>query len=299
MRQRFGTGSLCETSAHELANPRTGGAVIGRTSTLRSLRGGHRHRGPLPAPDGGQDVLRLLTDYDGAPPEHADLPGLPRPARRAADHQPARGRARPGDRGWPSRRRCRPRRAGIARTTSTRTCPRATRSASSTCRWPRTGSLDVRDLGRAGHGGHHGGPTSRRTRPGSSTGWTAAGARSAWSTSTAPACPLMEIVTEPDIRTAEQARALRRGAAPAAAVHRRVGGGHGERPDAGRGQRLAPAARDGAVRDPGRGQEHELVPRGRAGDRLRDRAPGGGPRRRRGAASRRRAAGRRNAARPT
>ena len=31
---------------------------------------------------------------------------------------------------------------------------------------------------------------------------------------------------------------------------------------------------DGAVRDAGRGQEHELVPLGRAGDRVRDRAPG-------------------------
>ena len=35
------------------------------------------------------------------------------------------------------------------------------------------------------------------------------------------------------------------------------------------------------VRDAGRGQEHELLPLGRAGDRLRDRAPGARPRRRR------------------
>ena len=34
-----------------------------------------------------------------------------------------------------------------------------------------------------------------------------------------------------------------------------------------------------AVRDPGRGQEHELVPLGRAGDRIRDRPPGGSARR--------------------
>ena len=37
------------------------------------------------------------------------------------------------------------------------------------------------------------------------------------------------------------------------------------------------------LRDPDRGQEHELVPGRGAGDRLRDRAPGGGPRRRRAA----------------
>ena len=77
----------------------------------------------------------------------------------------------------------------------------------------------------------------------------------------------MEIVTEPDIRTGRAGAALRRGAPAAAPLDRRVGRRHGARPDAGRGQRLAPAARHRAVRDPGRGQEHELVPLGRAGDR--------------------------------
>ena len=77
--------------------------------------------------------------------------------------------------------------------------------------------------------------------------------------------------------------ALRRGAPAAAAHDRRVRRGHGARPDAGRGERLAPPARHRGVRDPGRGQEHELVPLGRARDRLRDRAPGGRPRRRRDA----------------
>ncbi len=76
---------------------------------------------------------------------------------------------------------------------------------------------------------------------------------------------------------------LRRGAAAAAPGDRRVRCGHGARPDARRGERLAPAARDGAVRDAGRGQEHELVPLRRAGDRVRDRAPGRGARRRRDA----------------
>ena len=53
----------------------------------------------------------------------------------------------------------------------------------------------------------------------------------------------MEIVTEPDIRTAEQAR---RYAEELQLLLRSIGAsrrGHGARPDAGRGQRLAPAAR--------------------------------------------------------
>ena len=73
---------------------------------------------------------------------------------------------------------------------------------------------------------------------------------------------------------------LRRGAPAPAPDDRRVRRGHGARPDAGRGQRLDPPPGHDSVRDPGRGQEHELVPLGGAGDRLRDRAPGGRPRRR-------------------
>ena len=77
------------------------------------------------------------TDYDGAPPNTPRLPGLPRPAGRAADDQPARRRARPRDRPRDRGDDARRRPAGTARTTSTRTCPRATRSASTTCRWRR------------------------------------------------------------------------------------------------------------------------------------------------------------------
>ena len=96
--------------------------------------------------------------------------------------------------------------------------------------------------------------------------------------------PLMEIVTEPDIRTAEQARRYAEELQLAAALDRGVGRGHGARPDARRGERLASAARYGAVRHADRGQEHELVPGRGAGDRVRDRAPGGRPRRGRAAA---------------
>ena len=78
------------------------------------------------------------TDYDGAPPNTPRLPGLPRPAGRAPDDQPRGGRARPDDRRRDRGDGARRRPAGIARTTSTRTCPRATRSASTTCRSPRS-----------------------------------------------------------------------------------------------------------------------------------------------------------------
>ena len=76
---------------------------------------------------------------------------------------------------------------------------------------------------------------------------------------------------------------LRRGAPAPAPRDRRLRCGDGERPDAGGGERLAAPPRHGAVRDPDRGQEHELVPRGGARGRLRDRAPGGRARRRRDA----------------
>ena len=45
-----------------------------------------------------QDVLRLLDGLRRRRAEHPRLPGLPRPARRAADDQPARRGARPRDR---------------------------------------------------------------------------------------------------------------------------------------------------------------------------------------------------------
>ena len=103
----------------------------------RPLRGRHRHRGPLPAADRVEDVLRLLDGLRRRRPEQPRLPGLPRPARarcRSSTAGPSSTSWRPASR---SRRRPRTRRAGTARTTSTRTCPRATRSASTTCRWPR------------------------------------------------------------------------------------------------------------------------------------------------------------------
>ena len=61
--------------------------------------------------------------------------------------------------------------------------------------------------------------------------------------------------------------AVCRGAPAAASLDRGLRRGHGARPDAGRGQRVASSARHRAVRDAGRGQEHELVPGRRSGRR--------------------------------
>jgi Asp-tRNA(Asn)/Glu-tRNA(Gln) amidotransferase B subunit len=86
--------------------------------------------------------------------------------------------------------------------------------------------------------------------------------------------PLMEIVTEPDIRTAEQAR---RYAEELRLLMKTIGASDAEMEN---GQMRVEANRAGGVRDSDRSQEHELDEGRGAGHRLRDRAPGGIDRRR-------------------
>ena len=93
--------------------------------------------------------------------------------------------------------------------------------------------------------------------------------------------PLMEIVTEPEVRSAEQAR---RYAEELQLLLRAIGVSDA---DMERGQMRVEANVSfrprgaGRLRDPRRDQEHELVPVRRAGHRLGDRAASGRPRRRR------------------
>ena len=111
--------------------------------------------------------------------------------------------------------------------------------------------------------------------------------------------PLMEIVTEPDIRTAEQAR---RYAEELQLLLRSIGASDA---DMERGQMRVEAnvsLRPRGTEPFGTRVEVKNMNSFRSVERaidVRDRAPGGGPRRRRAAASRRRAAGTTSAARPT
>ena len=96
---------------------------------------GDRARGPRPAPHPDQDVLRLPHDLRRSA-QHQRLPGLPRPARRAAGAERGGGPARRVRRRSRWAAPCTRPASSPARTTSIPTCPRATRSPSSTSRSP-------------------------------------------------------------------------------------------------------------------------------------------------------------------
>ena len=89
--------------------------------------------------------------------------------------------------------------------------------------------------------------------------------------------PLMEIVTEPDLRSPAQARAY---GETLRDVLRFIGASdarHGGRFHADRGQRQRATDRERGLRHQGRGQEPQLVPIARAGDGVRGRAHDRGP----------------------
>ncbi len=94
--------------------------------------------------------------------------------------------------------------------------------------------------------------------------------------------PLAEIVTEPDLRSAEQARRVAAAAAHDAAPARRQRREHGGGLAALRRQHLDPPGGHRGARHEDRAEEHELLPLHRAGHPRRDRPPGGAAARGRG-----------------
>ena len=158
-------------------------------------------------------------------------------------------------------------------------------------------------------------PASRPTRTASTR--RASGSRAStskrtparWSTSAAPRAasparphslvdfnragtPLMELVSEPDIRTPEEARRFAAEAAADLPGARDLRLQHGGGLDA-RGRERVASARAGetGARDQGRGQEHELVQGAARRARLRDRPPGRPARRAAARSCRRRGTG--------
>ena len=236
---------------------------------------GNRHRAgnPRAALDALEDFSGASTAFGAAPNTQACamdialpgvLPVLNRGRGGEGDALRARGRRAPSTGARFSR----------ARTTSIRICRRATRSASTRCRSSQggtstscsaTSTKTVRltrahleeDAGKSLHEDFHGMTGIDLNRAGT---------------------PLLEIVSEPDMRSAAEAVAYAQGAARAGALAR-----HLRRQHAGRlfrcdaNVRCAP--RVGQARHALRDQEPQLLPLPRAGDRVRgaapDRDPGG------------------------
>ena len=115
---------------HALAHKTGSLAGVRKRDAIRSR---HRHRVSRRAQDADEDVLRLPQRVRRRA-EHEGLSGLSGHARRAAGAQRNRRSSTSFVRGSPSARRFRRSRSSIARTTSIRTCPRTTRSRSTTCR---------------------------------------------------------------------------------------------------------------------------------------------------------------------
>ncbi len=93
--------------------------------------------------------------------------------------------------------------------------------------------------------------------------------------------PLIEIVSEPDMRSAAQGGGVLRAAARHPGVARRQRRQHGRGQPALRRERVGASGGAGGVRDEGRGQESELVPLSAEGARVRNRSADRRPRGRR------------------
>ena len=190
------------------------------------------------------------------------------------------------------------RRSSTGRTTSIPTCRRTTRSASTTSRSTSTGTSSCP----TGRGSASSGRTSRRTparRPTSGGGGRIHGADHSLVDYNRAGVPLVEIVSAPDIRSPQQAPRLCERAAgdPRRDGRLRRPHGGGLASASTPTSRFAPWAR--RARHALRGEEPELAPLPRAGNRIRGRAPGGIARLRPVRGPRNAALGRKRPAAPT
>ena len=235
------TGSTC---ARRRARDRPGEAGRPAVRHPRALGAGHRHRGPLPAADGLEDVLRLLDGLRRRRrrtrhtcPVCLGLPGHP------AGHQPARRSSTSSRRASRSARRFPRRTRWDRKNYFYPDLPKGYQISQYDLPLAADGSLTVdtsdgpvrRSASRRAHLEEDTAKLiharDRRPRASSLVDFNRSGA------------PLMEIVTEPVRPHGRAGAPLRRGAAAAPARDRRERCRHGARPDAGRGQRLAAAAR--------------------------------------------------------
>ena len=261
---------------------RGGGLVTAAAPRRRAVRSRHRHRGPLPAADRVQDVLRLLDGRTtGRRPNTHICPvclGLPGGA---ADHQPPAVEHVLAT-GAGHRRAHRPATRWDRKNYFYPDLPKGYQISQYDLPLASGGRLTFDTPTGPSRSGSRA-PTSRRTPPSCVHGTDADGRKVSLVDFNRSGAPLMEIVTEPDIRSAEPAR---RYAEELQLLLRTIGASDA---DMERGQMRVEAnvslrpRRHRGVRDAGRGQEHELVPLGRARDRVRDRATGGGTRRGRAA----------------
>ena len=174
--------------------------------------------------------------------------------------QPPRDRVRHPDRARLRLPGQRARTGSRASTTTTRTCRRTTRSASTRSRWPSTARS--RSMLGGGRGASASSAcTSRKTWASSSTRATLATARSSQVDYNRAGVPLMEIVSRPDLRSPGGGRRLPARASAPSLVYLGVCDGNMEegslRCDANISLRPRAASR---ARHQGRDQEHELLP---------------------------------------